>query len=80
MIELNLQYYAVFREQAGRHQETWTTDATTPGDLYAELRGRYPFALAQEQLKVAINGEFGDWSTRLRNGDTIVFIPPVAGG
>jgi molybdopterin converting factor small subunit len=31
-------------------------------------------------LKVAINDEFAAWDTQLASGDTIVFIPPVAGG
>jgi len=31
-------------------------------------------------LKVAVNTEFSDWSRRLISGDTVVFIPPVAGG
>jgi molybdopterin converting factor small subunit len=29
---------------------------------------------------VAVNAEFGDWSQPLGAGDTVVFIPPVAGG
>jgi molybdopterin converting factor small subunit len=33
-----------------------------------------------EQLKVAVNSEFTDWSRRLSAGDAVVFIPPVAGG
>ena len=32
------------------------------------------------QLKVALNSEFSDWQTPLKHGDTVVFIPPVAGG
>jgi molybdopterin converting factor small subunit len=36
--------------------------------------------LTAEQLKVALNSEFSDWQTPLRHGDTVVFIPPVAGG
>jgi molybdopterin converting factor small subunit len=31
-------------------------------------------------LRVAVNAEFGDWSQPLAHGDTVVFIPPVAGG
>jgi len=31
-------------------------------------------------LKVAVNEQFSDWSHLLRDGDTVVFIPPVAGG
>jgi molybdopterin converting factor subunit 1 len=75
-----VQYYAVLREQAGRSEETLDTSAATPADLYAELSARYPFQLAAAQLKVAINADFREWQTPLSNGDTVVFIPPVAGG
>jgi molybdopterin-guanine dinucleotide biosynthesis protein A len=79
-ITLRVQYYAVLREQAGRSEETLDTTATTPADLYAELRTRHPFELAPNQLKVAINADFSEWHARLSHGDTVVFIPPVAGG
>ena len=77
---LTVQYFALLREQAGRSQETLETQAATPADLYAELRARHPFTLSREQLKVAVNGDFSDWSRRLAAGDSVVFIPPVAGG
>jgi molybdopterin converting factor small subunit len=31
-------------------------------------------------LRVAINGEFADWTQPLNAGDAVVFVPPVAGG
>ena len=77
---VSVQYFAVFREQAGRSEEALETQAHTPRELYAELQQRHPFKLAQSQVKVAINDEFGDWDTELRGGDRVVFIPPVAGG
>lgn len=77
---LNIQYYAILREQAGRSTEALETGAATPGALYAELAERYPFTLVQDQLKVAINGEFADFTRNLSAGDAVVFIPPVAGG
>jgi molybdenum cofactor guanylyltransferase len=77
---ITVQYYALLREQAGRREETLTTAARTPRELYAELAARYPFSLSPEVLRVAINAEFGDWSTSLAEGDAVVFIPPVAGG
>jgi molybdopterin-guanine dinucleotide biosynthesis protein A len=77
---VRVQYYAILREQAGRNEETLDTSAGTPAELYAELRQRHPFRLGPEQLKVALNSEFGDWQTPLKHGDTVVFIPPVAGG
>jgi molybdopterin-guanine dinucleotide biosynthesis protein A len=79
-VSLRVQYYALFREQAGRSEETIETRATTPAELYSELQTRHPFKLAREQLKVAVNSDFSDWNARLANGDTVVFIPPVAGG
>jgi len=77
---VSVQYYALLREQAGRREETLLTRARDARELYAELRARYPFSLGPEHLRVAINAEFGEWSTPLRDGDAVVFIPPVAGG
>jgi molybdenum cofactor guanylyltransferase len=77
---IKVQYYAILREQAGRSDESIVTGASTPRDLYNELKSRYPFSLAPEMLRVAVNAEFGEWSQRLVDGDSVVFIPPVAGG
>lgn len=77
---IKVQYYALLREQAGRSDETLTTRARNPRELYAELAARYPFTLPAEMLRVAVNAEFGDWNQPLAPGDAVVFIPPVAGG
>ncbi len=77
---IDVQYYALLREQAGRSSESLLTAAATPRDLYQELRARYPFSLAPEMLRVAVNSEFGEWGQPLNEGDSVVFIPPVAGG
>jgi molybdenum cofactor guanylyltransferase len=77
---ITVQYYAILREQAGRREEVLATDARTPAELYAELVRRHPLTLGTEVLRVAVNGEFRDWSTPLSEGDAVVFIPPVAGG
>ena len=79
-LTIKVQYYALFREQAGRSEETLDTLASTPAELYRELRTRYPFKLGEDQLKVAVNTDFRDWNAALAHGDTVVFIPPVAGG
>ena len=79
-MQLKIQYYALMREQAGRSEETLETSASTPAGLYEELVARYGFTLSRDQLKVAVNSEFSDWSRPLKIGDAVVFIPPVAGG
>ena len=79
MASVRIQYYALLREQAGRSGEA--VDAS--GDaaaLYDTLAARHGFTLPRAQLKVAVNGEFTDWSRKLADGDEVVFIPPVAGG
>jgi molybdopterin-guanine dinucleotide biosynthesis protein A len=77
---LRIQYFALLREQAGRAEETVTSGAADARALYEELRARHGLKLRPEQLRVAINEEFGDWSQPLHEGDTLVFLPPVAGG
>jgi molybdenum cofactor guanylyltransferase len=78
--QIRVQYYALLREEAGKSEESVGTHAATPRELYEELQARYPFSLAVQMLKVAVNDEFSDWSQRLADGDRVVFIPPVAGG
>jgi molybdopterin converting factor subunit 1 len=77
---LNVRYFAVLREQAGRSTEELQTQASTPRELYDELRRRRGLKLAPEFLRVAVNDEFSDWRSPLSDGDTVVFLPPVAGG
>jgi molybdopterin-guanine dinucleotide biosynthesis protein A len=77
---LRVRYFAVLREQAGRSTEELETQASTPRELYEELRRRRGLTLSPEFLRVAVNDEFGDWRSLLADGDTVVFLPPVAGG
>lgn len=78
--DLQIQYYALLREQSGTSFETVQSAAETAGDLYQELAQRHKFSLRMEQLRVAINDQFANWETQVQNQDVVVFIPPVAGG
>lgn len=77
---LRIQYFALLREQAGRSSETVASGARDARALYEELRARHGLLLQPEQLRVAVNEEFADWSHPLHEGDSVVFLPPVAGG
>jgi molybdopterin converting factor subunit 1 len=79
-LPVRLEYFALLREQRGLAAEAIETGAGTARDLYRELAARYGFTLAVERVKVAINNEFASWDRPLVANDTIVFIPPVAGG
>ena len=79
MKTLHVEYFAVLRELVGVERETLATDLSTPDALFAELRQRHSLPDVG-RMKVAVNAEFADWQAALQDGDTIVFIPPVAGG
>jgi len=78
--DLRVQYFAILREQSGLREEQLHTRARNPGELYEELRARHGFTLDRASLRVAVNEEFGSWEQPLLSGDSVVFIPPVAGG
>lgn len=80
MLTLHVQYFAILREQRGLTQETLTTSAATPTALYDELRARHAFTLPANRVRAAVNDEFVPATHALRDGDRLVFIPPVAGG
>ena len=80
MLTLHVQYFALLREQRGLPQETLATAATSPAALYDELRTRHAFTLPADRIRAAVNDEFVPATAPLREGDRVVFIPPVAGG
>ncbi len=77
---IEVQYFALLREQRGVSSERVTSAAATPRQLYEELKDRHGFALSTDVLRVAINDEFQRWDAPLRDNDRVVFIQPVAGG
>lgn len=79
-ITVRVQYFAALRDQAGRSEETVHTQTRTPRALFEELRSLRGLQLRIEQLRVAINEDFAEWNQPLASGDTVVFLPPVAGG
>lgn len=79
MAVIHIEYFAVLREHVGHAREDWETAAATVGELYAELDRRYGFPPVG-RIKAAVNDEFRDFDAPLREGDFVVFIPPVAGG
>jgi molybdopterin converting factor subunit 1 len=80
MKRVGVQYFAILREQRGLSEESVSTEAATPAALYEELRARHGFTLSPARVRAAVNGDFVAASAALKDGDAVVFIPPVAGG
>lgn len=77
---VTVQYFAMLREARGCGEETLETSVETALDLYNELRARHGFQMDAERMKVVVNEEFCEWSSPLQDGDSVAFVPPVAGG
>lgn len=78
--QIRVDYFAVLKEARGQSSETVESEAPDARALYSELKEKHNFNLSFKNLSVAINDEFADWDTKIRSGDKVVFIPPVAGG
>ncbi len=79
-MKLHLQYFSFFCDLCGKSSESLDSSAQNANELYKEIQEKYKFNRDPKNFRVAINDEFSEWDTPLNNGDTIVFIPPVAGG
>jgi sulfur-carrier protein len=77
---VRVRYFAILREQRGLDEEEVATGASTAAEVYEELRDRHRFTLPGGRLRVAINDDFAPWTSEVRDGDALAFLPPVAGG
>ena len=73
-------YFASLRDAAGRDAEVVESAHGDARLLYVELGQVHGFKLRQENLRLAVNGEFTTWDRALVDGDEIAFLPPVSGG
>jgi molybdopterin converting factor small subunit len=48
--------------------------------LFSECAGRFDALQSYSAAMVAINDEMSDWDDALKDGDEVLFFPPVAGG
>lgn len=80
MKSLTVRYFAIFRERAGRDEETVRLDADTAADVFRALAKRHGSAEPLGHCKVAINDEMASWDSPVQDGDTVLLFPPVAGG
>ena len=79
-LDITIEYFALFREQAGKHDEKRVIQDSKLSNLFSLLTKEYGFQLGMDKVQVAVNEEFVDWEYQLKSGDVVVFIPPVAGG
>lgn len=79
-IDVKVEYFALFRACARKGEEDVRLRNPLPSDLYEELRERYRFPLPKNRIHLVVNDEYSPWDKPLKQGDRVVFIPPVSGG
>jgi molybdopterin converting factor subunit 1 len=81
-MRIQLLLFAVHRELTGVHElAVEAPDGVDAAGVLAMLRaGDIRFAQLPEKPAVAVNREYVPLHTRLRDGDELALIPPVAGG
>lgn len=79
-MNVSLRYFAILREKRGLTDETVSTEVRTVGELYDELALKHSLPLHRPHVRAAVNGAFVADDYELREGDHVVFIPPMAGG
>lgn len=79
-MKYTLLYFASLADRAACAEEVVETGALDLTSLYAEISARHAFDLDATRLRVAVNGAIVGWQHALKNGDEIVFLPPVSGG
>jgi len=79
-LKTKVSYFALFREQTGRHSEMVEWTGGTAAELFGIMSQKHESLQAEAAALVAINDEMCDWETVLNDGDEVLFFPPVAGG
>lgn len=73
-------YFGSLAAERGVGQESLRSPARSPAELFAEIKERYGLAVTRSFLRAAVNDEFTEWESPLRENDTVAFLPPMAGG
>jgi molybdopterin synthase catalytic subunit len=81
-IGVRVRLFAMQRELAGtRRVELGLQSGATVDDAWTALVARVPaLAPGRETVRFAVNGDYADPDTVLRDGDEVACIPPVSGG
>ena len=80
-MKVKILYFAKLREMVGQSQEEVEIPRpTTLSGLYQMVQFKYGTLIDSSVLAYAVNEEYVDSSIVLKDGDSVSFIPPVAGG
>ena len=72
-------FFAELQEKSGKEKIMVETSGKTIKELKQNIQSNYDLQTI-DQAMVAVNEEYANDETILREGDVVAFIPPVSGG
>lgn len=81
-MKVRVKFFAILRERAGVAEAAKElAEGSSVGELWRQLQKDYPkLDVPGIRLLYAVNQNYVDVNQPLRDGDEVVFIPPVSGG
>jgi len=79
-MKCRIKTFGIAREILGSKEVELEINGRTVADLQKELNQQYPSLESLNSLFIAINQNYADGSTVLKETDEIALIPPVSGG
>jgi molybdopterin converting factor subunit 1 len=81
-IHVKVLFFGRLKEIAGRAEDVMDVpQQASIEDLFGRCVARQPeLARYRSSVVASRNQEFAAWSTMLRSGDEVAFLPPVSGG
>jgi len=77
-MSIKVRYFASLKERVGRSEDNVSiAEPLTADTLWRQCVPELP---PPEQILVAINLDYADWGSLVKDGDEVAFFPPVTGG
>ncbi|MFZ0213574.1 MAG: molybdopterin converting factor subunit 1 [Candidatus Acidiferrales bacterium] len=75
-------FFGQLKEIVGSGEATFdVSEGARIEDLFSSYAEKFPrLSGFRESAAAAVNQEYATWSTALRAGDEVAFLPPVSGG
>ncbi len=77
-MSIRVRYFASLRETMGRIEDSLVAeDISSVSDVWKAVSGGRPLP---DHILCAVNMEYADPLTKVKEGDEVAFFPPVTGG
>ena len=81
-MNIQILFFASLRDELGvSEMKLVLSNAVTVGEIFGDLSDQFPVLKSlRAAILPAINESYVSWDQFVKEGDTVVFIPPVSGG